>query len=99
MGSTPEKRKHVRIGYDMPLEFSVNVLEFGTPRMENFPGRGVDITDQGLGFLTEIQSGIQLEPGLLISVKQEDGSYQNAEVRWVGELDGKLRVGVLWYNV
>ncbi len=92
--SGEEKRKFIRIGYDMPLEFSMSVMDFGTPQMVNFTGRGVDISDQGLGFLTEFH----LEPGLFLRLKMEDGTCQNAEVKWVGELDGRLRVGVLLYN-
>jgi hypothetical protein len=92
--SGEEKRKFIRIGYDMPLEFSVTVMDFGDPQMVDFTGLGVDISDQGLGFLT----AFDLEPGLFISLKREDGSLQNAEVKWVGELDGMLRVGVLIYN-
>ena len=92
--SGAEKRKFIRIGYDMPMEFSMNVMDFGDPQMVNFTGRGVDICDQGLGFLTEVH----LEPGLFLSLQREDGSCQRAEVKWVGELDGRLRVGVLFYN-
>jgi hypothetical protein len=89
-----ERRKFIRIGYDMPLEFTTTVMDFGTPRLVNFEGLGVDICDRGLGFMTEFNC----KPRLFIVLKQEDGSFQNAEVRWVGELDGKLRVGVLFYN-
>ena len=78
----------------MPVEFSMSVLEFGNPNLVYFSGRGVDRSDTGLGFTT----GVPLEKGYRIEVKQEDGSYQTAEIRWVGELDGRLRVGVLLYN-
>ncbi len=78
----------------MPLEFSVSVLEFGNPNQVYFTGRGIDRSDTGLGFITEAH----LEEGYVIEIKQEDGSYQAAEVQWVGELDGMLRVGVLLYN-
>ena len=94
MGAYMDKRRSPRIGYDMPIEFSMSVLDFGNPNLVYFTGLGVDRSDSGLGFVTEQQ----LEPGLSIEVKQEDGSYKTAEVRWVGELDGKLRVGVLMYN-
>lgn len=94
MESSADKRKQPRIGYDMPIEFSMSVLEFGNPNLVYFTGRGIDRSDTGLGFITEVQ----LETGYVIEIKQEDGSYQTAEVQWVGELDGRLRVGVLLYN-
>ena len=92
--SGEKKRKFIRIGYYMPLEFSMRVIDFGNPQMVNFAGRGADICDQGLGFLSEFH----VKPGLLISLKREDGFCQNAEEKWVGELDGRLRVGILLYN-
>jgi hypothetical protein len=92
--SHADKRRHPRIGYDMPVEFSMSVLEFGNPNLVYFSGCGMDRSDTGLGFVT----AVHLEKGYRIEIKQEDGSYQAAEVRWVGELDGKLRVGVLLYN-
>ncbi|MBI5102819.1 MAG: PilZ domain-containing protein [Nitrospirae bacterium] len=89
-----EKRKLKRIGYDMPLEFSMNVLEFGNARTVNYTGRTIDISEEGIGFLTEGK----LEPGNFIRIEQRDGSCQTAEIRWVGELEGELRVGVLFYK-
>ena len=92
--SGEEKRKFIRIGYDMPLEFSMTVMDFGDPQMVDFAGRGMDTCDKGLGFLTAHNPG----PGPFLSLKWEDGSCQRAEVKWVGELDGRLRVGILLYN-
>jgi len=94
MAAFPEKRRSPRIGYDMPVEFSASVLEFGNPNLVYSSGQGIDISDKGLGFITELH----LAQGSRIEIKQEDGSFQTAEVRWVGELDGRLRVGVLLYN-
>ncbi|MDA8082750.1 MAG: hypothetical protein M0024_03710 [Nitrospiraceae bacterium] len=78
----------------MPIEFSMNVLEFGSPNPVSFTGRGIDRSENGLGFVTSFK----LEPGFVIEIRQEDGSVRTAEVQWVGELDGRLRVGVLLYN-
>ena len=78
----------------MPLEFSTSVLEFGNPNLVYFTGLGVDRSDTGLGFITESH----LKQGYWLEIKQADGSYQPAAVQWVGELDGRLRVGVLLYN-
>lgn len=78
----------------MPLEFSMSVLEFGNPNLVYFTGLGVDRSDTGLGFITEFH----LRPGYWLEIKQADGSYQTAVAQWVGELDGRLRVGVLLYN-
>jgi hypothetical protein len=89
-----ERRRHRRIGLDMPLEFSMVMMEAGKLLCIDFSGTGVDISEQGLGFITSFQ----LEPGLFIRVKQQDGSHQVAMVRWVGEVDGMYRVGVLVYN-
>ncbi len=78
----------------MPLEFTKVVMEFGDLQRYNFTGKGVDISPGGLGFVTDFK----LEPGDFIQIKQGEDSYQTAEVRWVGMIDGKYRVGVLIYH-
>ncbi|MBI5638841.1 MAG: PilZ domain-containing protein [Nitrospirae bacterium] len=89
-----EKRRYKRIGYDMPVEFSLQVLEGGSLRQFDLTGTGVDISEEGLGFITDFQ----LEPEHFIRIKRADGTYQLAMVRWVGRIDGKYRVGVLFYK-
>jgi hypothetical protein len=89
-----DRRKHARIGYDMPIEFSLSVLEFGDLQNLDLEGKGVDISEQGLGFFT----GYPLESGHAIRLKNVHGSSVTAMVRWVAELDGKFRVGVLFYK-
>ncbi len=89
-----DRRKHVRIGYDMPLSFSVSILDFTSFRSVEVLGHGVDKSDNGLGFFTDFP----LEPGHTIRIKQASGSYVTASVKWVGEIDGKYRVGILFYK-
>ena len=94
MAEYNEKRKHTRIGYDMPLSFSLSILEFTNLKHVEAYGTVVDKSSEGIGFVTDIQ----LEPGHIIRIKNEDDSLVTAEVRWVGEIEGKYRVGVLTYN-
>jgi hypothetical protein len=89
-----EQRKYPRIGYDMPLSFSLSVLEFADlKRIEAF-GYLMDKSEEGMGLLTEVR----LEPGHIIKIRSEDGSFIPAQVMWVGEIEGKYRVGVLLYK-
>ena len=89
-----DRRKQARIGYDMPLSFSVSILDFTNVKPVEVSGHCVDKSEEGLGFLTDFL----LEPGQVIRVKKVDGSYISALVKWVGEIDGKYRVGILFYK-
>ena len=90
-----DRRKQPRIGYDMPLLFSVSILDFTNLKPVEVFGHSVDKTGDGLGFFTDFP----LEPGHVIRIKKNDGSYITASVKWVGEIDGRYRVGVLLYNI
>jgi hypothetical protein len=89
-----EQRKYPRVGYDMPLSFSVSVLEFADFRRVEAFGHLMDRSEEGMGLLTDVR----LEPGHVIKIKGEDGSFVPAQVMWVGEIDGRYRVGVLLYK-
>lgn len=89
-----ERRKHQRIGYDMPVQYTLSLLEFGDPGNLDLAGMGVDISDDGMGFLTDHR----LRPGQFIMIRNGDGSHRSAAVRWVAELDGRFRIGVLFYK-
>jgi len=94
MPGNSEKRKHTRIGNDMPFRFSLSILEFtNLKRVEAF-GAMVDMSDGGIGFVTDTR----LEAGHIIRINSEDGSSVTAEVMWTGEIEGKYRVGVLIYK-
>ncbi len=88
-----ERRKHPRIGYDMPLEIFREVTEFGNLQKQAFSGKGVDISPEGLGFTTDVK----LEPGDFIQIKRED-TVLTAQVKWMGFMDGQYRIGVLIYK-
>ncbi len=94
MGYESERRKQKRIGYDMPFEYSLSILEFKELRRVSASARGIDFSEEGMGFFTDIL----LEPGHVLRIRNSDGSSQTAMVRWVGEFDGKVRVGVLLYK-
>ena len=94
MTNNNEKRKHKRIGYDMPFEYSLSILEFKELRKVTASAKGIDVSDEGMGFFTDFL----LEPGHVLRFKNGDGSFQTAKVRWVGEFEGKVRVGVLLYK-
>ena len=89
-----DRRKHARIGYDMPLSFSVSILDFTNLKTVEAFGHGVDKTEDGLGLFTDFP----LEPGQVIRLKKGDGSFITASVKWVGKIDGKFRVGILFYK-
>lgn len=94
MGNAEERRKYKRIGYDMPFEYSLSILEFKELRKVTASARVIDVSEEGMGFFTDFL----LEPGHVLRFKNGDGSFQTAMVRWVGEFDGKVRVGVLLYK-
>lgn len=89
-----EKRKNTRIGNDMPLFFSVSILEFTDLNRYEVYATCVDKSKEGIGFVTDIL----MEPGHIVRIKNEDDSFVTAEVKWVGEIEGKYRVGVLIYK-
>ncbi|MEW6108608.1 MAG: PilZ domain-containing protein [Nitrospirota bacterium] len=94
MAPAYERRKHERRGYEMPLEYSLSVVEFKKLQKVNSSGTAVDISDEGIGFLTSFP----LEPGHILRIKKEADSFQTAMVRWVGKFEEKFRVGVLLYK-
>jgi PilZ domain len=89
-----ERRKHQRCGYDMPVEYTLSVLEFGDLQKLDLTGMGVDMSEEGMGFFTDYR----LQTGHVIRIRNGDGSHRAAVVRWVVELDGRFRVGVLFYK-
>jgi len=94
MVETKDRRKHTRIGNDMPLSFSVSILEFTNLNRYAAYGAVVDKSREGIGFVTDIR----MEPGHIIRIQNEDDSFITAEVKWVGAIEGKYRVGVLIYK-
>ena len=69
-----DRRKHARIGYDMPLSFSLSILEFTNLKPVEAFGHGVDRSEDGLGFFTDFP----LEPGHVIRIKKDDDSFITA---------------------
>jgi len=89
-----EKRKHTRIGNDMPLSFFVSMGEFTNLKQVEAYGTLLDSSEEGRGFYTDVR----LEPGNIIRVKNGDDSFVTAKVMWISEIEGKYRVGVLIYK-
>lgn len=89
-----EKRRRRRVGYDMPFRYTLSVLEFGDLKKLDLAGMGADISDEGMGFFTDYR----LQPGHVIRIRDGEGLDKPAIVRWVAELDGRFRVGVLYYK-
>lgn len=94
MAENSEKRRHMRIGCDMPLSFSLSILDFRNLKHVEANGNIVDKSENGMGFFTDFQ----LEPGHILRLKDENGSFVAAKVKWVGEIDGKYRTGVFIYK-
>lgn len=94
MGEGTGKRKYPRRAYDMLLSFSLSVLEFTDLKHIEASGKSVDISEAGLGFLTDFP----LEPGHVIRIKNDNASFMTASVKWIGEMDGRYRAGVFLYK-
>ena len=89
-----ERRRHARIGNDMPFSFSLSIGEFTNLKQVEAYGTMLDRSEEGRGFYTDVR----LEPGNDIRIKTEDDSFVTAKVMWVSEIEGKYRVGVLIYK-
>lgn len=89
-----EKRKFPRIGCDMPMTFALSVLDFANLKSAAANATLADISEEGYGFFTDFR----LEPGTMIRIKKDDDTYILAKVKWVAEIEGKYRVGVLIYK-
>lgn len=87
------KRKYPRSAYDIPLSFSLSVLEFTDLKHIEASGNAVDKSEKGLGFFT----GFPLEPGHVIRIKNGN-TFTTALVKWAGKVGGEYRVGVVCYK-
>jgi len=76
------------------MTFSLSVFDFANLKSVVANANIVDMSDEGYGFYTDFR----LEPGTMIRIKKDDDSYVFAMVKWVGEIEGKYRVGVLIYK-
>jgi hypothetical protein len=94
MTENNEKRKHTRIGNDMPVSFSLSMVEFTDLKQVEAYGTLLDSSEEGIGFFTDVR----LEPGNVIGIKNEDDSFVTAKVMWISEIEGKYRIGVLIYK-
>ena len=94
MTENNERRKHTRIGNDMPVSFSLSMGEFTDLKQVEAYGTLLDRSEEGIGFFTDVR----LEPGSIIRIRNEDDSFVTARVMWISEIEGKYRVGVLIYK-
>lgn len=94
MTENNERRKHTRIGNDMPFSFSLSIDQFTDLKQVEAFGTMMDSSEGGRGFYTDVR----LEPGNDIRIRTEDNSFVSAKVMWVSEIEGKYRVGVLIYK-
>ena len=76
------------------MTFTVSVLDFANLKSVVANATIADISQEGYGFFTDFR----LEPGTMIRIRKDDDSYIYAMVKWVGEIEGKYRVGVLLYK-
>ena len=94
MTGNNERRKQTRIGNDMPVSVSLSMGEFTSLEHIEAYGTMLDSSEKGMGFLTDVR----LDPGSIIRVRKEDGSFVTAKVMWINEMEEKYRVGVLIYK-
>ena len=78
----------------MPMTFTVSVLDFANIKSVAANAMIADVSEEGYGFFTDFR----LEPGTMIRIKKDDDTYILAKVKWVAEIEGKYRVGVLIYK-
>lgn len=87
-----ERRKSWRAGCESSLEYTLSIVDFNEVRRVHSTGEAIDISEAGLGFLTEFP----LKPGhiLILRMAGDDRSCA-AIVRWVDGEEPKIRVGAL----
>jgi len=87
-----ERRRYPRKGSEIPVEYSLSVLEFR--ELKKVRGRGIatDISDKGMGLITDYP----LEPGHVLVLSNSDRNLfpKIAIVRWVSKLSDSYRIGL-----
>lgn len=86
------KRKHPRKSLSIPITYSVNVLEFLELKKIHKKAMTTDISDKGIGLITDYP----LEPGhvLILSNSDRNLSQKIAIVRWAMKSHDSYRVGL-----
>jgi hypothetical protein len=89
-----DKRKYKRMACEGPLSFSLSVVDFKSLKKINSRGTCLDISDYGIGFLTDYP----LEPGHILKIQLELPSVDAGMVKWSDKVNGNYRVGVFLYK-
>lgn len=87
-----EKRIYPRRSLEIPVEYSMSILEFREMKKIHLKGMTTDISDKGLGLVTEYP----LEPGHVLVVNNCSRTLfqKTAIVRWTKPIDASFRVGL-----
>lgn len=87
------RRRYPRKSFAIPVEYSVSRLEFRELKKVHKSGMTTDISDKGLGLITDFP----LEPGHVLILNSNDNSHpfpKIAIVRWTIPITNSYRVGL-----
>jgi hypothetical protein len=83
------KRKYPRQVYDGSADIPVTVIQFGKLERIDLTVKGVDISDGGLGIISEVQ----LAPGF-IWFRSTVGVHKGGMIVWSRKADTAYRAGI-----
>jgi hypothetical protein len=86
------RRRHLRKDSSIPVEYSVNILEFRELKKIHRSAVSTDISDKGIGLITDYP----LEPGHVLILSSRDSALLQkiAIVRWTMQASGSYRIGL-----
>ena len=82
-------RKYPRLAYDGTADIPVTVIQFGKLERIDLTVKGVDISDGGLGILSEVP----LAPGF-VWFQSSIGSHKGGMIVWSRKSDTGYRAGI-----
>lgn len=86
------RRKYPRKNSSIPVKYTVNILEFRELKKIHRSGMATDISDKGMGLITDYP----LEPGHVLILTDSDRTLfpKIAIVRWSTRISDSYRIGL-----
>lgn len=87
-----DRRRHNRKNLSIPIDYTFSILEFHEAKKIHGNGITTDMSDNGLGLVTDLL----LEPGhvLIINNMLKTLFQKVAVVRWAMQSDNSFRIGL-----
>lgn len=87
-----DRRRYPRRDSSIPVTYSVSIIEFRELKKVRGSGMATDISDKGLGLITDYP----LEPGHVLILSNSDSALfpKIAIVRWVTRISDSYRIGL-----